>query len=122
VGNAAISIDYRCRIGERLRSRLKAGGTPRSWRISRRSTATGGYFGALSIPSGSREAPLYRDAVAAAQAATPKRPSIVNGQIAAALSGEPGDRGLTRRISRPTIFVNPLMAIYFTVDLIALAA
>jgi hypothetical protein len=45
----------------------------------------GGYLGALSIPSGSREAALYRDAVAAAQAATPKRPSIVNGQIAAAL-------------------------------------
>jgi hypothetical protein len=81
----------------------------------------GGYLGALSVPSGSREAALYRDAVAAAQAATPQRPSIVNGQIAAALSGESGDTAFTRRISGPTIFVNPLMAIYFTVDLMALA-
>jgi hypothetical protein len=82
----------------------------------------GGYLGALSIPSASREAALYRDAVAAAQAATPHRPSIVNGQIAAALNGESGDTAFTRRISGPTIFVNPLMAIYFTVDLMALAA
>jgi hypothetical protein len=81
----------------------------------------GGYLGALSIPSGSREAALYRDAVAAAQAATPQRPSIVNGQIAAALSGESGDTGFIRRISGSTLFVNPLMAIYFTVDLAALA-
>src|SRR5262245_49238772 len=44
----------------------------------------GGYLGAVSIPSASREAVLYRDAVAHAQAANPLRPSIVNGQIAAA--------------------------------------
>jgi hypothetical protein len=81
----------------------------------------GGYLGALSIPSGSREAALYRDAVAAAQAATPQRPSIVNAQIAAALSGESGDAGFTR-LTGPTLFVNPLMAIYFTVDLMTLAA
>lgn len=42
----------------------------------------GGYLGALSIPGHGREAALYRDAVADAQAATPDRPSIVNGQIA----------------------------------------
>jgi hypothetical protein len=71
----------------------------------------GGYLGALSVPSGSREAVLYRDAVAAAHAATPQRPSVVNGQIAAASSGESGDTGSTRRISGPTLFVNPLMAI-----------
>jgi hypothetical protein len=47
---------------------------------------------------------------------------VVNGQIAAALSGESGETGFTRHISGPTIFVNPLMAIYFTVDLMALAA
>lgn len=45
----------------------------------------GGYLGALSIPGSSREAKLYRDAVADAQAATPQRPSIVHGQIAAAI-------------------------------------
>lgn len=82
----------------------------------------GGYLGALSIPGTSREAELYRDAVAHAQAATPQRPSIVNGQIAAATSGAFGDVQFTRRTSGSTLFVNPLMAVYFTVDLDKLAA
>ena len=82
----------------------------------------GGYLGALSIPNASREAALYRDAVADAQAATPARPSIVHGQIAAATSGAFGDVQFTRRTNGTPLFVNPLMAIYFTVDLDKLAA
>jgi hypothetical protein len=82
----------------------------------------GGYLGALSIPGTSHEAVLYRDAVADAQAATPQRPSIVNGQIAAATRGDFGDVQFTRRTSGSALFVNPLMAIYFTVDLDKLAA
>lgn len=82
----------------------------------------GGYLGALSIPGAGREAVLYRDAVAHAQAATPERPSIVNGQIAAATSGTFGDAHFTRRTSGNALFINPLMAIYFTVDLDKLAA
>ncbi len=82
----------------------------------------GGYLGALSIPAASREAALYRDAVADAQAATPQRPSIVNGQIAAATRGEFGDVQFTHRTGGTALFVNPLMAIYFTVDLTKLAA
>ncbi|GAB1640001.1 DUF1152 domain-containing protein [Krasilnikovia sp. MM14-A1259] len=82
----------------------------------------GGYLGALSIPGTSREAVMYRDAVAHAQAATALRPSIVNGQIAAATRGAFGDVQFTRRTTGSTLFVNPLMAIYFTVDLAALAA
>ena len=81
----------------------------------------GAYLGALSIPSRSRAAVLYRDAAADAQAATPLRPSIVNGQIAAATRGECGDYQFTTRTRGSTLFVNPLMAIYFTVDLDALA-
>ncbi|GAA3381914.1 hypothetical protein [Cryptosporangium minutisporangium] len=82
----------------------------------------GGYLGALSIPNASREASLYRDAVADAQAATPQRPSIVHGQIAAATSGAFGDVQSTGRTSGNTLFINPLMAIYFTVSLNELAA
>ncbi|MGW3787498.1 DUF1152 domain-containing protein [Micromonospora chokoriensis] len=82
----------------------------------------GGYLGALSIPGSSREAALYRDAVADAQAATPDRPSIVQGQIAAATSGAFGDVRFTRRTGGGDLFVNPLMAMYFTVDLDKLAA
>jgi len=79
------------------------------------------YLGALSIPSGSREAALYRSAVAAGQAATPDRPSIVNGQIAAAVAGEFGNVQFTRRTGGSELFVNPLMAIYFSFDLAGLA-
>jgi hypothetical protein len=82
----------------------------------------GAYLGALSIPGASREAQLYRDAVATAQKATPIRPSIVNGQIAAATRGAFGDVQFTRRTTGSTLFVNPLMAIYFTVGLDGLAA
>ncbi|WP_213000859.1 DUF1152 domain-containing protein [Winogradskya consettensis] len=82
----------------------------------------GGYLGALSIPGDSGEAELYREAVAHAQAATPDRPSIVHGQIAAATAGAFGDINFTRRTHGSTLFVNPLMAMYFTVDLDKLAA
>ncbi|BCY08653.1 hypothetical protein L3i22_037410 [Actinoplanes sp. L3-i22] len=81
----------------------------------------GGYLGALSIPGASREAVLYRDAVADAQRATPIRPSIVQGQIAAATQGAFGDVQFTRRTAGSTLFVNALMAAYFTVDLGKLA-
>mgnify|MGYP004490588513 CR=1 FL=1 len=82
----------------------------------------GGYLGALSIPRDSDEARLYREAVADAQAATPDRPSIVHGQIAAATRGAFGDVQFTQRTSGSPLFVNPLMAMYFTVDLDKLAA
>ncbi|MHA6764336.1 DUF1152 domain-containing protein [Streptacidiphilus sp. PAMC 29251] len=81
----------------------------------------GAYLGALSIPRDSREGALYLDAVAHAQASTPTHPSIVNGSIAAALRGEVGDVQFTERTSRSELFVNPLMAVYFTVDLVGLA-
>ena len=82
----------------------------------------GGYLGALSIPGSSKAAVLYRDAVADAQAATPMRPSIVQGQIAAATQGTFGNVQFTSRTASSTLFVNPLMAVYFTVDLAELAA
>ncbi|WP_433384660.1 DUF1152 domain-containing protein [Micromonospora sp. KLBMP9576] len=81
----------------------------------------GAYLGALSVPRTSREARLYRDAVAYGQAATPLRPSIVHGQIAAAVQGADGDVHVTRRTRGSTLFVNPLMAIYFSFDLDGLA-
>ncbi|MGW5112098.1 DUF1152 domain-containing protein [Nocardia sp. NPDC004123] len=81
-----------------------------------------GYLGALSIPSNSPEAQGYRDAVAHARAATPARPSIVNSQIAAALRGEFGNVGATPDTAGSELFVNPLMGVYFSVDLPTLAA
>ncbi|MGW5187941.1 DUF1152 domain-containing protein [Kribbella sp. NPDC004138] len=82
---------------------------------------TGDYLGALSIPSASTEAAAYLDLVGYAQMVTPARPSIVNGQIAAALRGEFGDVHFTSRTAGGELFVNPLMAVYFAVDLPGLA-
>ncbi|WP_253841535.1 DUF1152 domain-containing protein [Actinokineospora globicatena] len=81
----------------------------------------GGYLGALSIPSASPEAQAYVDAVAHAHSQTPLRPSIVNGQIAAALRGTFGNTHFTTRTATSELFINPLMTLYFTVDLVALA-
>ncbi|WP_372662794.1 DUF1152 domain-containing protein [Amycolatopsis kentuckyensis] len=81
----------------------------------------GGYLGALSIPSRSPEAEAYLDAVGHAQRTTPERPSIVHGQIAAALRGQFGDAQFTARTAGSELFVNPLMGVYFTVDLAILA-
>ncbi|MBO4207686.1 DUF1152 domain-containing protein [Micromonospora echinofusca] len=81
----------------------------------------GCYLGALSIPGSSREAVLYREAVADAQAVTPLRPSIVHTQIAAATRGDVGDVHGTRRTRGSVLFVNPLMAVYFSFDLDGLA-
>ncbi|GAA3198423.1 DUF1152 domain-containing protein [Dactylosporangium siamense] len=82
----------------------------------------GAYLGAFTVPSHGREAALYRDAVAHARAATPKRASIVNGQIAAALTGAVGDVPVNGRTFTEPLFVNPLMAMYFTFELAGLAA
>ncbi|GLW29211.1 DUF1152 domain-containing protein [Actinoplanes regularis] len=82
----------------------------------------GHYLGAFTVPSHGREAALYRDAVEHARINTPGRASIVNGQIAAALAGTAGDVPLDGRTAGTPLFVNPLMAMYFTFDLAGLAA
>ncbi|MFD0851069.1 DUF1152 domain-containing protein [Actinomadura adrarensis] len=81
----------------------------------------GAYLGALSIPRDSREGALYLDAVAYAQSAVPEHPSIVNGSIAAAVRGDFGNVRFTPRTANSELFINPLMAMYFAVDLDALA-
>ncbi|MEV0292727.1 DUF1152 domain-containing protein [Nocardia sp. NPDC050710] len=85
-------------------------------------SAAGAYLGAFSIPGESTEARLYRDAVEHASEHTPKRPSIVNTQIAAALAGRHGRVPIGTRVRTTDLFVNPLMALYFTFDLPGLAA
>ena len=56
------------------------------------------------------------------QAETPTWPSIVHGQIAAALRCNFGDVELSGRTRGSELFVNPLMGVYFTFDLDGLAA
>jgi hypothetical protein len=80
----------------------------------------GAYLGAVSIPWQSAEGAAYLDAVAHAALHTPKNPSIVNGQIAAAIRGEFGDQHFTTRTGGSELFINPLMAMYFSFDLMGL--
>ncbi|WP_457029496.1 DUF1152 domain-containing protein [Kitasatospora sp. P5_F3] len=82
----------------------------------------GGYLGAFSLPRDSREGRLYLDAVEHARAAFPEHPSIVHGSVAAALRGEFGDVRFTDRTKGAQLFVNPLMTLYFSVTVEALAA
>jgi hypothetical protein len=83
--------------------------------------ADGAYLGAFSIPRATREGALYLDAVADAQENTPVRPSIVHGQIASAMLGVAGNVHFTGRTSGSTLFVNPLMPMYFAVTVRGLA-
>ncbi|MFE0627373.1 DUF1152 domain-containing protein [Streptomyces sp. NPDC058864] len=82
----------------------------------------GAYLGAFSLPRDSREGRLYLDAVAHAQEATPEHPSIVHGSVAAAVRGDFGNVRFTERTRHSELFVNPLMAMYFCVDAVGLAA
>jgi hypothetical protein len=81
----------------------------------------GAYPGAFSIPPDGAEARAYLDAVAHARRETPRHASIVNGQVASALRGDFGDAHDTDRSEGTELFVNPLMAMYFAVDLNGLA-
>lgn len=80
----------------------------------------GGYLGAFSFDRGSPEGTAFLSAVSHAQAATPGRPSIVNGSIAAALEGRFGDAQFTSRTATSELFINPLMTLYFGVQVDAL--
>jgi hypothetical protein len=84
-------------------------------------TRDGHYLGALSIPRESREGTLYTDAVAYANKVTPQRPSIVQGSVSAALNGRFGDAHFTARTTDSELFINPLMAVYFSVELLGLS-
>lgn len=82
----------------------------------------GGYLGTFSLPRRSPEGEAYLDAVAHSRSESPRRPSIVNGSIAAALRGEFGDAQFTDRTNGSELFVNPLMSMYWAFDLAAVAA
>ena len=84
-------------------------------------TRDGAYLGAFSVPQQSAAGGQYLAAVAHAQAETTTHPSIVHGQIAAAIRGEFGDVHFTERTRGSELFVNPLMAVYFTFELDGLA-
>jgi hypothetical protein len=83
-------------------------------------TRSGGFLGASSLLPTMPEARLFAEAVARAEARFPSG-SIVCSSIASAIAGDFGDVQRLARTSGSELFINPLMALYFAFDLIALA-
>lgn len=83
--------------------------------------ALGAFHGAFSLLLSSEEGALYRDAVEHTHARMPERQSIVNGSIVSALEGKFGDHQRTERTSTSKLFINPLMALYWSFDLATVA-
>lgn len=82
----------------------------------------GGFLGSFSVPRASAEGQSFLDAVARANLEHLQRPSIVNNSIAAAVRGQFGDQHFTPRTAGSELFINPLMAQYWTFELEAVAA
>jgi hypothetical protein len=81
----------------------------------------GGLLGATALLKTMPEVQRYIDAVNAAEAATPMRPSIVNGSIVSAIEGRFGNYHRSSRTQSSQLFINPLMTLLWSFDLAAVA-
>ncbi|MBI3929901.1 MAG: DUF1152 domain-containing protein [Armatimonadetes bacterium] len=81
----------------------------------------GGFLGAFSLLPQMEEARLFLEAVDYAVEAMPGAPSVVSGSIASALEGYFGDHHRTWRTSGNRLFISPLMSMYWSFDLDAVA-
>jgi hypothetical protein len=85
-------------------------------------TANGGYLGGFSLLPGMPELKMLEDAVAHVHARMPERKSIVMGSVLAAAQGRFGNiEGIVPENTEATLFINPLMSMYFGFDLDAVA-
>jgi len=84
-------------------------------------TKSRGFLGAFSLPTWSEEAELYRQAAAFVFGKMPHHPSIVSSSILSALAGEFGDYHATHRTRGSTLWINPIMAMYWAFVLDAVA-
>ncbi len=76
----------------------------------------GGFLGTFSLVMGTPEADAFLGLVDYANRRQPHHQSIVCNSIASALRGEFGDYHATHRTSGSELFINPLMAQYWTFD------
>jgi hypothetical protein len=83
--------------------------------------ADGGYLGAHSLIAEMEEAQRYRAAIEFVHQRMPERQSIVNGSIVSALEARFGDYHRTERTRSSELFINPLMCLYFSFELDAVA-
>jgi hypothetical protein len=84
-------------------------------------TADGSFLGATALLERMPEVRFYLDAVNAAEVATSRQPSIVNGSIASSIEGRFGDYHRNQRTQSTTLFINPLMSLLWMFDLAAVA-
>jgi hypothetical protein len=83
--------------------------------------ADGGFLGSWSLLQETKEFQQYQAACEFVSARMPRHPSIVNTSIICAVKGEFGDYHATKRTEGSTLFINPLMAIYWAFQLDAVA-
>jgi hypothetical protein len=81
----------------------------------------GAFLGATALLANMPEVCLYIDAVNAADLATSRQPSIVNGSVVSAIEGRFGDYHRTPRTQSSKLFINPLMSLLWTFDLAVVA-
>jgi hypothetical protein len=76
-------------------------------------TRAGAFLGALSLTREMPEVQRYEEAAQAVCEAMPDCPSIVCASILSALEGHYGDHHRTARTRGSTLWINPLMAVYW---------
>jgi hypothetical protein len=84
-------------------------------------TRFGGYLGMFSLHNEMPEVQKYRAASNAVFREMPNHPSIVSSSILSALEGRHGDHHSTTRTEGSTLWINPLMPVYWTFQLEAVA-
>jgi hypothetical protein len=76
-------------------------------------TQRGGFLGAFSLTRDMAEVRLYEAATQAVFSLMPTQPSIVSASILSALEGHYGDHHRTARTRGSTLWINPLMCLYW---------
>jgi hypothetical protein len=76
-------------------------------------TRVGAFLGAWSLTAEMPEVQLYSNAVLAAMHEMPMFPSIVSSSILSAVAGQFDDYHVTERTRGSTLFINPLMTLYW---------
>ncbi|MBZ9749289.1 DUF1152 domain-containing protein [Deinococcus sp. HMF7604] len=84
-------------------------------------TRAGTYLGAFSLTPGMLPVQQYRGACEAAFQIMPRYTSIVNSSILSAIEGQYGDHHASTRTHGSELWINPLMGLYWTYDLGAVA-
>ncbi|PTA69194.1 DUF1152 domain-containing protein [Deinococcus arcticus] len=81
----------------------------------------GAYLGAFSLTPEMPAVQKYRDACEAVFQMMPRYTSIVNSSILSAVDGQYGDHHATSRTQGSELWINPLMGLYWTFELGAVA-